>query len=79
MSNRCDNLYFSFGDRSKSSSLGFLATTSRRVGIAGELLSFFARNKRWWMLPVILVVLFSALLIILGQSSALAPFVYALF
>jgi Family of unknown function (DUF5989) len=59
--------------------LGFLATTSRRVGIAGELLSFFARNKRWWMLPVILVVLFSALLIILGQSSALAPFVYALF
>ena len=59
--------------------MGFLATTSRRVGIAGVLLSFFARNKRWWMLPVILVVLFSALLVILGQSSALAPFVYALF
>jgi len=59
--------------------MGFLSTATRRMGIAGELISFFARNKRWWMLPVILVVLFSGLLIILGQSSALAPFVYALF
>ena len=59
--------------------MGFLTTASRRIGIAGELLSFFARNKRWWMLPVIAVVLLSAVLIILAQSSALAPFVYALF
>jgi len=59
--------------------MGFFSTASRRLGIAGELLSFFARNKRWWMLPVILVVLFTAVLIVLGQSSALAPFVYALF
>jgi hypothetical protein len=59
--------------------MGFFSTASRRLGIAGELLSFFARNKRWWMLPVILVVLFTAVLVVLGQSSALAPFVYALF
>ena len=59
--------------------MGFFTTASRRIGIAGELLSFFARNKRWWMLPVIAVVLLSAVLIILAQSSALAPFVYALF
>jgi len=59
--------------------MGFLNSASRRLGVAGELLSFFARNKRWWLLPVILVVLFSAVLIVLGQSSALAPFVYALF
>jgi len=59
--------------------MGFLNSASRRLGVAGELLSFFARNKRWWLLPVILVVLFSAILIVLGQTSALAPFVYALF
>ena len=59
--------------------MGFVSTASRRLGIERELLSFFARNKRWWMLPVILVVLFTAVLIVLGQSSALAPFVYALF
>jgi hypothetical protein len=59
--------------------VGFLRTASRQLGIAGELLSFFARNKRWWMLPVVFVVLFSAVLIILGQSSVFAPFIYALF
>jgi hypothetical protein len=59
--------------------MGFFSTLTRRAGIAGELLSFFARHKRWWMLPVICVVLFSAILIIVAQSSALAPFVYALF
>ena len=59
--------------------MGVLTTASRRFAIAGELLSFFARNKRWWMVPVILAVLFSGILIVLGQSSALAPFIYSLF
>ena len=59
--------------------MGFFSTASRRLGIAGELLSFFARNKRWWMMPVVLVVLLCAVLITLGQSSVLAPFVYSLF
>jgi len=59
--------------------MGFLRTTGQRLGIAGELLSFFADNKRWWLLPVILVVLISAVLIIVAQSSALAPFIYTLF
>jgi hypothetical protein len=59
--------------------MGFFSVATRRIGIAGELLSFFASHKRWWMLPVILVVLLTAILIILAQSSALAPFIYTLF
>ncbi len=59
--------------------MGFFRTTARRFGIAGELVSFFARNKRWWMLPVICVVLLTAVIIIVAQSSALAPFIYTLF
>jgi hypothetical protein len=59
--------------------MGFVKTTTRRVGIAGELLSFFARNKRWWLLPVVFVVLFAGVLIVVAQSSALAPFIYTLF
>ena len=57
----------------------FIRTTTRRMGIAGELLSFFARNKRWWLLPVIFVVLFTGVIIVVAQSSALAPFIYTLF
>jgi Family of unknown function (DUF5989) len=59
--------------------MGFFSTATRRVGIAGELLSFFARNKRWWLLPVVFVVLFAGVLIVVAQSSALAPFIYTLF
>jgi hypothetical protein len=59
--------------------MSFLSTAKRRLGIAGELLSFFARHKRWWLLPVVCVVLFAGVLIVLAQSSALAPFIYSLF
>jgi hypothetical protein len=59
--------------------MGFIQVAQRRFGIAGELLSFFAHNKRWWMLPMIFVVLLLGVLLILAQSSVIAPFIYTLF
>jgi hypothetical protein len=59
--------------------MSFTQVVTRRFGIAGELLSFFASHKRWWMLPMIIVVLFMGVLMILAQSSAIAPFIYTLF
>ena len=59
--------------------MAFFSTASQRFEIAGELLSFFARHKRWWLLPVICVVLLAGVVIVLAQSSALAPFIYSLF
>jgi hypothetical protein len=57
----------------------FVAVARRRLGIAGELISYLAKNKRWWLLPIIVMLLLMAVLIILGQSSAIAPFIYTLF
>ena len=59
--------------------MGFLQTTGHRFGIAGELLSFFWANKRWWMVPMVVVLLLFGALVILAQSSAIAPFIYTLF
>jgi Family of unknown function (DUF5989) len=59
--------------------MSILKTTSRRFGIAGELLSFFMSNKRWWMVPMITVLLLFGILMVLAQSSAIAPFIYTLF
>ena len=59
--------------------MGFVRTAARRFGIAGELLSFLAANKRWWMIPMIVVLLLFTLLLQLAQSSAIAPFIYTLF
>jgi len=59
--------------------MGFLTTTRQRFGIAEELLSFFWRNKRWWATPILVTLLLFAVLLILVQSSVIAPFIYTLY
>ena len=51
----------------------------RRVGIMGELLAFLWERKLWWLIPMVSVLLLLGVLLILAQSSAIAPFVYTLF
>ncbi len=50
-----------------------------RLGIMGELLSFFWRLKWWWLTPMILMLLLFSALVIFSQSAAVAPFIYTLF
>lgn len=50
-----------------------------RFSIAGELLSFLWEVKLWWMIPMVFVLLLCGGVVILAQSSAIAPFIYALF
>jgi len=49
------------------------------VSFARELWTFLRVRKKFWLLPVIVVVLVFGLLLTLAQTSALAPFIYALF
>jgi hypothetical protein len=37
------------------------------------------KRKLWWMIPMVVVLLAFGLLLILAQSSAIAPFIYTLF
>ena len=59
--------------------MSFFSSAVRRFGIAGELLSFLMANKRWWMLPIIAALLLFGILLVVAQSSAIAPFIYTLF
>ena len=59
--------------------MSFVQIARRRFGIAGELLGFFWSNKRWWMVPIVIVLFIVGALIIVAQSSAIAPFIYTLF
>ena len=43
-----------------------------------ELTSFILHNKKWWLAPVIVVLLAFGLVVALGGTGA-APFIYALF
>ncbi len=57
----------------------WLNTTVRNVQTAGELFSFFGKQKRWWVLPIILTLFLLGALIVVAQSSSLAPFIYTMF
>ncbi len=44
-----------------------------------ELWDFAKTRKKFWLLPIIMVMLTLGFLIVLAQGSALSPFVYTLF
>jgi len=44
-----------------------------------ELWAFMKERKKFWLLPIILVLLMLGTLIVFTQGSAVAPFVYTLF
>ncbi len=44
-----------------------------------SLLAFLWRNKVWWLLPALSVLVLTALLLYFGRSSSSSPFVYTLF
>jgi hypothetical protein len=52
--------------------------TRSRENIAIEFLQFLKHNKKWWLLPIILVLLLLGLVILLS-GTAIAPFIYPLF
>ncbi len=50
-----------------------------RLGIFKELWYFLREGKRWWLGPLIVVIVLLGAILVLAQGSALAPFIYALF
>ncbi len=50
-----------------------------RFEIFRELIAFLWDQKLWWIIPMIVILVFFAFLVIFGQGSGLAPFVYTLF
>jgi hydrogenase/urease accessory protein HupE len=46
---------------------------------AVELWAFMRERKKFWLLPIILVLTLLGGLIVLTQGSAVAPFIYTLF
>jgi hypothetical protein len=40
---------------------------------------FMRQNKKYWLLPILLVLFAVGGLLVFAQSSALAPFIYSIF
>lgn len=50
-----------------------------KLSILAEFLQFLKANKKWWLIPIVLMLALLGILIIFAQSSAVAPFIYTLF
>lgn len=49
-----------------------------RGGFMAELWGFLKENRKWWLLPILFLLLLFGLLTLLGGTGA-APFIYTLF
>jgi Family of unknown function (DUF5989) len=63
---------------SDSESFEKAASRSRDVGFLGELWGFLKSTKKWWLLPIIAVIVLFGLLVLLS-GTGVAPFIYTLF
>jgi len=50
-----------------------------KLAILAEFWEFMRVRKKWWLGPIILILLMLSLIIVLTEGSALAPFIYTLF
>ena len=49
------------------------------MSLLTEFWQFMKIRKKFWLLPIVIVLLFLGTIIIFAQSSAIAPFIYTLF
>jgi hypothetical protein len=50
-----------------------------KLQLLGEFWQFLKVRKKFWLAPILVILLLLSLVIVMAQGSALAPFIYALF
>lgn len=50
-----------------------------KLRVLGEFWRFLRVRKKFWLAPIVAVLLLLGLVVVLTEGSALAPFIYALF
>ena len=49
------------------------------MSLVRELWLFMRERKKWWLLPIVVVMVLVGALLVFAQGSALAPFIYTIF
>lgn len=50
-----------------------------KFSILKEFWQFLCERKRWWLAPIVVLLLLLGVLLVFAKGSALAPFIYSLF
>jgi hypothetical protein len=52
---------------------------NRKLSILREFWGFLRVRKKWWIAPIVMLLLTLGFLLVVTEASALAPFIYSLF
>ena len=50
-----------------------------KTRVVGELWEFMRENKKYWLAPIVVVLLLVGALLLVAKGSAIAPFIYTIF
>jgi hypothetical protein len=50
-----------------------------KMRVLGELLEFLKQEKKFWLMPMVVILVLVGLLLVFAQTSAVGPFIYTLF
>jgi hypothetical protein len=50
-----------------------------KLSILSEFWDFLKVRKKWWLAPIVMILLLLGALIVLTEGSAVAPFIYTIF
>ncbi len=50
-----------------------------KMSLIKEIWLYMRQNKKYWLIPILFVLILMSVLLVLAQSSALAPFIYSIF
>lgn len=50
-----------------------------RSGLLSEIWAYFKVRKKWWLVPIVVVLVGLGALLVFAQTSVLAPFIYTIF
>ena len=49
------------------------------LSLVKELVAYMSARKKWWLMPILTLLLVIGGLLVLAQGSAIAPFIYTVF
>ena len=49
------------------------------ASVMGQVWGYMKVRKKWWLLPIVIVLMVVGALLVFAQGSALAPFIYTIF
>lgn len=50
-----------------------------KLAIFSDLFAFLRIRKKWWLLPLVFLIVILGIILVFAQGSPLAPFIYTVF